>query len=216
MTDKEGIICPATWQADKQAGKIRSVLVILKEAPCRKTFNLVKHIGKDGSRGNTYNNVAMWTFLLQHYKSDEMCTSYKEALKLKTKGGRTDCLIHAAIINISDSWQKSAGGKRTKDPILFENHTEARQQDIEDFIYKIEPDIILCGGKVVVKCLHKFRDKQVKLPTTSTQYAKVYAYRIKDTIFPLISMPHPNAPLSQKDMYKDLNALLNVIQLPKL
>ncbi|MCH5326735.1 MAG: hypothetical protein J1E29_05985 [Duncaniella sp.] len=216
MTDREGIIKPETWVADMQEGKIRRVLVILKEAPCRKTFNLVKHISEDGSRGNTYNNVAMWVFLLQNFKSDNVTTSYKEAIKLKTAEGRTKCLVHAAIINISDNWQKSADGKHTNDKILFENHTAERQQDIEDFIYQIEPDIILCGGKVVVKSLHKFREKPVKLPTTSTKYAKAYAYRIKDIIFPFISMPHPNAHISQKDMYKDLLSLLDKIQLPKI
>lgn len=212
---KGGIINIDVWNDDNAKGLNRQVLVILKEAPTGKNFNLIKHL-QEGGRGNTYNNVALWLYLLRHFNRDNSDLSWKKAKSKKTPEGRKKNLIHAAVINISDTWQKSADGKHTNDKILFENHTAERQQDIEDFIYQIEPDIILCGGKVVVKSLHKFREKPVKLPTTSTKYAKAYAYRIKDIIFPFISMPHPNAHISQKDMYKDLLSLLDKIQLPKI
>ena len=211
---KGGIVHSKTWDKDIADGVCRRVLVILKEAPCRENFQLEKALLKDGSRGNTYNNAAMWVFLISHYKRDDVNTSLNEALKKKTHKGRSSCLKHSAVINISDAWQKSAGGKRTNDKTLFDNHTEERQKEIESYIDTIKPDIILCGGKVVVKCLHKFRGKKVKLSTTTTKYAKAYAYRIGDYIYPLLSMPHPNAPIDQKMMYKDLEDLLNEIQLP--
>lgn len=210
---KGGIINIDVWNDDNAKGLNRQVLVILKEAPTGKNFNLIKHL-QEGGRGNTYNNVALWLYLLRHFNRDNSDLSWKKAKSKKTPEGRKKNLIHAAVINISDTWQKSASGKRTNDSTLYANHSSQRQHEIEEFISTIKPDIILCGGKSVVDCLHKFRDKPHKSSVPNgTKFSSLYTYTINGVTFPLISMPHPNAPFLQKEMYKDLKMLLEQVKI---
>lgn len=208
---KGGIVNPATWNEDKQKGICRQVLVILKEAPAGEHFQLLKHLN-EGGRGNTYNNVAMWLFLLRHFRRDNTDISFKEALKKKTKKGRWGNLIHAAVININDHWLKSAKGKRTKDSMLYENHTAERQAEIESFISETAPEVILCGGKVVVECLRKY-GTLTKFEKDDTLLVKAYRYTVNGKDFLLISMPHPNAPIKQALAYKSLMNLIEKIQI---
>lgn len=83
---KGGIINPEIWNRDKTAGICRNILVILKEAPCSDEFDLRGHI-IDGAKGNTYNNVAMWVFLLRHFRRDNVDVSIREAHRKKNPSG---------------------------------------------------------------------------------------------------------------------------------
>lgn len=83
---KGGIINPEIWNRDKTAGICRNILVILKEAPCSDKFDLRGHI-IDGAKGNTYNNVAMWVFLLRHFRRDNVDVSIREAHRKKNPSG---------------------------------------------------------------------------------------------------------------------------------
>lgn len=199
---KPGIINPEQWNKDRLEGKTRRVLVILKEAPVDANFSLIDHL-KNGGRGYTWNNIAMWVYLLRHFGKDDSEMSFQNASNKKNPKGRKLNLNHTAVININDSWKPSGNGKNSNDSELFDNYYIERDEEIRNFIEQIDPDIILCGGKVVAECLNKFRNL-TNLSGNDAKFAKLYKLEGPNKEYNLISMPHPNIRFSQEILYNEL------------
>lgn len=192
----------------------RKVLFVLKEAVRRdKTkeddeFRLLKYLYKGADpKSPTWGNTVIWSYLLRHYgdaSSDISWERTKQVVRNKS------CeLRKIAVVNIN----KNGGSSQTNDDKLYNSFkTCPLSQDelLNQIEREINPDIVLCGGRVVSKCLKLLYPDARWVSISLSDGIKVYYTRIEKRVF--IQYYHPQYfKYTQEKLFHSLKESLDII-----
>lgn len=204
-TINDGIICPCEYSLQK-----RKVLFVLKEAvnrnPKDNDPNKLLAYLRDGadSKSPTWHNAVIWSYLIRHF--GEQGINWQRAYEV-TYNKKAE-LRKIAVININ----KEGGKSRTNDKYLYSNFESnlKNREVIRDQIEKeIRPDIVLCGGRVIRKCLKLLYPecKWTKVPYSGNNKIWGSFTKVNERIF--IQFYHPQyTGYKSEDLFNALNEIM--------
>ena len=184
----DGIVNKDVWNKLPPGKKI---LVLLKEAyGGEANWSLSEKLLKEGPWNNTWNRIAEWSYGLLSTDSGKI-TPYD---KLNHKRAN-DFLQKIAIMNI-----RKSGGETSSVDNEIKQYAIYDKKEIIREIELIDPDIVICGGSIILNSLDEISNKQIiKNPSDLISYYYSDAIGKKERLF--IDFYHPACRYPRVLMY---------------
>lgn len=132
------------------------ICLLLKEWPRHQNNDLRRHIYVDGAKRNTYDNAAMWAFMLRHKLRSNEDVEYSRAAKQANSHGRKYNLSRCLVVNCNKRGNERDDNSSESDEDSMLDNFRKRDFDRELLRKQIKlysPRIIVCCGDKVVECL---------------------------------------------------------------